>query len=376
MRTKEENTSVPADLPTADTAGIEPIGFWERFKSILSGPVDGASLALFRIAVGVIMTLEAITLLRPSLSSGGAAPLENYYTGPNIGFNFPYPGFEWLPLLPPSLMLAVVWILAIAGLTMALGLFYRTSAVLVFLAWAYLYAVECTRTYWMSHYYLVLLTTFLLIWMPAARRVQHRLPARGWAAGEDTLLAGVPVAGPIVDHLFLRGCRQAQRGLAPRCPTGPLLLVPTPRSNPVRIDQSTPAYSRIRLFHQLRGGLVRSFGWFSADFSADPDCRFHPDVPLPRHQPFPAVSRHRLVPIVGCGLRHHLSLPGLAGTTPGLAPAFAPITDHLGPRTSIAAHGQDRRSLCRGLVDVAGLVSAAALPHSGRCSVHLRRPGL
>ena len=44
------------------------------------------------------------------------------------------------------------------------------SAILVFLSWGYLYALESTRTYWMSHYYLVLLVSFLMIWMPAARR--------------------------------------------------------------------------------------------------------------------------------------------------------------------------------------------------------------
>ena len=43
------------------------------------------------------------------------------------------------------------------------------AAGLVFLIWGYLYAIECTRTYRMSYYYLERLTTFLLIWMPAAR---------------------------------------------------------------------------------------------------------------------------------------------------------------------------------------------------------------
>jgi hypothetical protein len=76
-------------------------------------------------------------------------------------------------------MLALVWVLALAGLTMALGFFYRISAAVVFLVWAYLYAVESTRTYWMSHYYLVLLITFLMIWMPAARRYSIDARRRG-----------------------------------------------------------------------------------------------------------------------------------------------------------------------------------------------------
>lgn len=50
------------------------------------------------------------------------------------------------------------------------GLFYRLAALAVFLSWGYLYAIESTRTYWMSYHYLELLVTFLLIWMPAANR--------------------------------------------------------------------------------------------------------------------------------------------------------------------------------------------------------------
>ena len=172
----KDDIAVPADSPASQAAATEPTGIWRRFQCLLSSPVDGASLAVFRAAVGLIMTLEAFTLLKPSQSSGGAAPLENYYTGSNITFSFQYDGFEWLPLLPPPLILAMVWMLAIAGLTMALGFFYRASAAIVFLTWAYLYAVESTRTYWMSHYYLVLLVTFLMIWMPAARR--YSLDAR------------------------------------------------------------------------------------------------------------------------------------------------------------------------------------------------------
>jgi hypothetical protein len=54
---------------------------------------------------------------------------------------------------------------------MAVGLLYRMAAIIVFLSWGYLYAIESTSTYWMSYHYLELLVTFLMIWMPAARRL-------------------------------------------------------------------------------------------------------------------------------------------------------------------------------------------------------------
>jgi vitamin K-dependent gamma-carboxylase len=153
---------------------------WERFQSLLATPVNAASLGVFRIAVGLVMMLEAYSILRPSQVTGGKVPLETYYTGTDVTFNFAYGAFQWLPLLPAPWMHALVWVLGISGLTMALGFCYRLSAVTVFLTWGYFFAIESTRTYWMSYYYLELLITFLMIWMPAARKysVDARL-ARG-----------------------------------------------------------------------------------------------------------------------------------------------------------------------------------------------------
>jgi hypothetical protein len=182
--------------PHAKQAGA---GAFAPFKSLLAAPVSGASLAIFRIALGVVMSLEAFDLLRPNRAaiSSGLTPLETYYTGADIHFHFPYPAFEWLPLLPAHWIHGLVWIQAIAGIMMAIGFCYRASAVAVFLAWGYLWVVESTRTYWQSHYYLETLLTFLMIWMPAARR--YSLDA--WLArGQD-----LPRTVPFWSIFLLRG---------------------------------------------------------------------------------------------------------------------------------------------------------------------------
>ncbi len=142
---------------------------WLRLKSLLARPVENASLAFFRIGVGIVMMLEAWSLLRPSASTNGRVMLETYYTGADVTCHFPYAWFEWLPILPKSYFYGLVLMLGISAAFLAAGLLYRLAAALVFLIWGYLYAIESTRTYWMSYYYLELLTTFLLIWMPAAR---------------------------------------------------------------------------------------------------------------------------------------------------------------------------------------------------------------
>jgi len=71
---------------------------WKRFNTLLARPVDGASLAFFRIAVGVVMMLESWSLLRPSASTNGRVMLETYYTGADVTCHFPYAWFEWLPI--------------------------------------------------------------------------------------------------------------------------------------------------------------------------------------------------------------------------------------------------------------------------------------
>jgi hypothetical protein len=145
---------------------------WEKVQTLLFRPVNGASLAAFRFALGLVMSLEAYSLVRPNTAaiSTGLSPLQTYYTSPEIKFHLPLDGFGWVPLLPAQWIHLLVGLQALAGLAMALGFCYRISAPLVFLTWGYLFVVESTRTYWQSHYYLETLLTFLMIWTPAARR--------------------------------------------------------------------------------------------------------------------------------------------------------------------------------------------------------------
>ena len=142
----------------------------QRLRELLAMPVSAASLAAFRVAVGLVMMLEAYSLCVPDRAaiSSGLSPLENYYTGAHIVLHFPFTAFSWLPVFGREGIHAVVAALALGGLFVSLGLFYRVAAAVQFLAWGYLFAVESTRTYWQSHYYLELLVTFLLVWMPAA----------------------------------------------------------------------------------------------------------------------------------------------------------------------------------------------------------------
>jgi len=89
--------------------------------------------------------------------------------------------------------------MAVSGVMVALGLFYRVAAVTLFLTWSYLWVVESTRTYWQSHYYLEFLLTFLLTWLPAART--HSMDA--WRARRRG--AEEPATVPFWPIFLLRG---------------------------------------------------------------------------------------------------------------------------------------------------------------------------
>ena len=170
----ESKRSRPEDERPADLSPSPAVrqGWWAKYCALLAAPVSGASLGVFRIGLGLVMALEAWSLCQPNAAaiSSGNSPLQTYYTGTDIRFHFPYSGFDWLPLLPAHWIYLIVALQGIAGLLMALGLFYRVAAPTVFLCWAYFFLVESTRTYWQSHYYLELLSSFLMIWMPATRR--------------------------------------------------------------------------------------------------------------------------------------------------------------------------------------------------------------
>jgi vitamin K-dependent gamma-carboxylase len=161
--------------PSPSSTAADRFGWRARWESwgralCLDRAVSAESLAFFRIAVGLVMLLEAVSLFLPSESSGGRSHLEVYYAGSEVTFHLPYAGFGWLPLLPSPWIQGVGVLLGLGAIGMGLGFRYRASALLTFLAWGYLYVVESTRTYWMSYYYLELLVLFLMPFLPAAAR--------------------------------------------------------------------------------------------------------------------------------------------------------------------------------------------------------------
>ena len=102
---------------------------WESWARALGWDraVSAKSLAFVRIAVGLVMLLEAISLFLPSESSGGRSHLDVYYAGREVTFHLPYAGFEWLPLLPTPWIQGVGVLLGLGAIGMGLGFRLRAS---------------------------------------------------------------------------------------------------------------------------------------------------------------------------------------------------------------------------------------------------------
>lgn len=137
----------PASLTTS------PI---QALKGILSKPVDIAFLVYFRIAFGVIMMWEVWRYF----SNGW---IYRYWIEPT--FHFTYFGFHWVRPLPGNGMY-ILWVLmGLLAFFIAIGLWYRLSTILFFLAFSYSFLLEATR--YLNHFYLICLVSFVLIFLPA-----------------------------------------------------------------------------------------------------------------------------------------------------------------------------------------------------------------
>lgn len=123
----------------------------------LFAPVDNATLILFRLMFGGIMLWEVTRYFRYGW-------IERYWIDPR--FNFSYWPFNFQPL--PGDGMYIVWgLLGVLAAFIFLGLFYRISTVLFFLLFTYSYLLEQAR--YLNHFYLVVLVSFILIFLPAHR---------------------------------------------------------------------------------------------------------------------------------------------------------------------------------------------------------------
>jgi hypothetical protein len=129
-----------------------------RFSAYTRQPVHIAPLALFRILFGGVMLASILRFIL----KGWVAEL---YINPV--YHFTYYGFGWVKPLGEWGMYGLFALLAITALCIMLGLFYKVSITLFFLAFTYVELID--KATYLNHYYFVSIISFLLILVPAHR---------------------------------------------------------------------------------------------------------------------------------------------------------------------------------------------------------------
>lgn len=148
-------------------------GWKERFFA----PVDGASLALFRILFGAVILFEA---WRYETNNW----IEDKFLFPS--FRFSYHGFEWVDPLPPFLMLWVTKFLAVFAFLVMVGLFFRVAAIGMLTLFSYIFLLD--KAQYLNHFYFTILLAFVLAVIPA-HRVWSLDRLRGAVAGPPVMPA-------------------------------------------------------------------------------------------------------------------------------------------------------------------------------------------
>lgn len=120
--------------------------------------VDNGKLIVFRIFFGLLMTIE---------SWGAIATGWVSETFVDVSFTFNFIGFDWTQQLLGEEMYAIYFFMGVLGVFIMLGMFYRVAIIAFFMLWSLTYFMQ--KSNYNNHYYLIMVISFLLIFMPANR---------------------------------------------------------------------------------------------------------------------------------------------------------------------------------------------------------------
>jgi vitamin K-dependent gamma-carboxylase len=127
-------------------------------KERLFAATDIASLAFFRISLGLIFFAEVVRYFAYGW-------IREDFIAPQM--HFTYFGFGWITPWPGWGMYAHFIVMGIAAIGLTLGCFYQFSAILCFLCFTYVFLLD--QALYLNHFYLMCLLAFLAIFLPLHR---------------------------------------------------------------------------------------------------------------------------------------------------------------------------------------------------------------
>jgi len=138
---------------------------FQKLTKYLSKTTPAYSLGVFRMVFGLLMVFSSLRFM-------ALGWIEDHYTEPV--FHFKYWGFEWIEPLPRFGLYAVHILMIVAGFGVAFAtrIWYRISAIMLFLTFTYTELIDLT--YYLNHYYYVSLVCLLLCLIPSPPPVLKR----------------------------------------------------------------------------------------------------------------------------------------------------------------------------------------------------------
>lgn len=124
----------------------------------MTRPVSAASSAVFRIGFGLV----GLVLIVRFFAYGW---IDTLLVDPP--FHFTYPGFDWVDSLSAPWMYLVFILLGLATAAVALGYRHRLASGVFAVGLAYVELID--RTNYLNHYYWMVLTATLLVFLPVNR---------------------------------------------------------------------------------------------------------------------------------------------------------------------------------------------------------------
>ncbi len=127
-------------------------------QHILAAEKDNSALVVFRMFFGFLMVAEAFG----AIALGWVSE-----TFVNVRHSFTFFGFEWTDILLGQPMTWYYVIMGILGIGIMLGYRYVACMVVFSCMWALSYFMQ--KSHYNNHYYLVMLVSFWMLFMPAHR---------------------------------------------------------------------------------------------------------------------------------------------------------------------------------------------------------------
>jgi vitamin K-dependent gamma-carboxylase len=144
---------------TGNTAQTTGQGALNRLLPWLGEPINNAGVTAFRILFGLMNLYGTLRFI----SFGW---VDRFYVQPSHYLTFW--AFEWVTVLPPTIMHGVFWTLAALSACIAAGFLYRFAILLFFLLFTYVELIDVSN--YLNHYWLVSLIAFVMCWLPLNRR--------------------------------------------------------------------------------------------------------------------------------------------------------------------------------------------------------------